>query len=115
MEIDPRLADRVAGAGGAQVYPWRCCQPSPREGHTPRSNYEEVETVLVDNTTDALRMAIAGHFDANRNRANREIHGQTSDFANGAALECPHLEINNRLTYEDWISRLLRAHMAYPE
>ena len=41
--------------------------------------YEEVETVLVEGTSNALMMAIVGYFAPNRNRDIREIYGQTGD------------------------------------
>ena len=68
--------------------------------------YDEAETLLVDNTIDALWMVIAGHFPANRNRQIREIGAQTLDFPDGATLACAHMAINNRLVYEDLLSRL---------
>ena len=90
------------GAAGAQVYPWRVLPAVPPGGAYPLE-YDEAETLLVDNTIDALRMAIAGHFPANRLR---QIRVQTLDFPDGATLDCTHLAINNRLAYEDWLSRL---------
>ena len=105
MEIDPRLAARVVGAAGAQVHRWRVLPAVPPGGAYP-PGYDEAETLLVDNTIDALRMAIVGHFPANRMRQIREIRAQTLDFTDGAALDCAHLAINNWLAYEDWLSRL---------
>lgn len=68
--------------------------------------YNEVETMLVDNTIDALRMAIVGHFLANRMRQIWKIYEQTLDFPNGAAPDCTHLAIINRLVYENCLARL---------
>ena len=105
VEINPRLAERVVGAMGAQVHRWRVLPAVPPEG-AYLLVYDEAETLLVDNTIDALRMAIAVHFPANRNRQIREIHVKTLDFLDGAALDCGYMKINHRLAYENWLSRL---------
>ena len=63
--------------------------------------YDEAETMLIDNTIDALQMAIVGHFLANRMRQIWEIRVQTLYFTDIAACDCPHLPHNNRLAYED--------------
>ena len=68
--------------------------------------YDEVESLVVDNTIDALPMAIAGHFPTNRRQQILEIRAQTFDFPHGATLYYPHLAINNWLPYEDRLSRL---------
>ena len=105
MEIDPRLAARDVSAAGAQVYHCRVLPAVPPGGAYPLG-YDEAETLLVDNTIDALRMAIAGHFQANRNRQIWEIRAQTLDFPDSAALDCAHMAINTWVAYEDWLFRL---------
>ena len=68
--------------------------------------FEEVETVIMQGTRDALLSAIIGNFPRNRNRKIREIHGQTSDFAVGASTFCSNIQITNQLTFQDWLSLL---------
>ena len=68
--------------------------------------YDEVEAVLVEGTTDDLMMTIVGYFAPNRNRDIREIYGQTGDFADGQAFECPSSPITNNLTFMYWISNI---------
>ena len=106
VEIDPRrIAGRVLGAGGVQQYPWRTLPAVPLGGAYP-AGYNEVETVLTGGTTAALLTSIVGNFPRNRNRVIREIYGQTSDFRDGIALDCPNIQITNHLTFMDWLSRL---------
>ena len=94
VDIDPNMiAGRVVAGGG---YPWRNIPAAPPPYPV---GYDEVETVLVESTTDALMMAIVGYFAPNRNRDIREIYGQTGDFADGQALECPSSPITNNLTF----------------
>ena len=68
--------------------------------------YEEVQTVLSDDTISALRMAIVGHFGTNRNRQMWEIRCPIADFPDGVALDCPSMEIYNVLWYQDKLNWL---------
>ena len=106
VDIDPdTLANRVVLAGGVQKYPCRIVPAVPLGGPYP-VGFEEVETVLMQETKEALLSAIIGNFPGNRNRTIREIHGQTSDFAVGASILCSNIQITNQLTFQDWLSRL---------
>ena len=105
MEIDPHLiAGRVLGAG-VQGYPWRTLPAVPLGGAYP-VGYNVAETVLTAGTSTALLTSIAGNLRANRNWPMREIYGQTSDFQDGVALDCPNILITNQLSFMDWLSRL---------
>lgn len=61
IEIDIQSVGRIVGAWGMQVYPYRLQPTIPNRGAYPLI-YDEVETMLVNNTIDALLMAIGCHF-----------------------------------------------------
>ena len=101
VDIDPNIiAGRAVAEGG---YPLRNITAAPPPYPV---GYDEVETVLVEGTTDALMMAIVGYFAPNRNRDIKEIYGQTGEFADSQALECPSSPIPNNLTFMYWISNI---------
>ena len=101
VDIDPNIIAGRAVAGGG--YPWRNI---PAASPLYPVGYDEVETVLLEGTTDALMVAIVGYFAPNRNRDIREIYGQTEHFADGQALECSSSPITNNLTFMYWISNI---------
>ena len=68
IDIDPNIIAGRAVAGGG--YLWRNIPAAPPPYPV---GYDEVKTVLVEGTTDALMIAIVGYFTPNRNRDIREI------------------------------------------
>ena len=99
VDIDPiRIVGRIAGGAGG--YPWRVVPAVPYGGAFP-TGYKEAETVLTEDTPDALLAAIVGNFRTHRNRMVRQIYGQTAAFRDGNALDCPNIQITNHLTFMD--------------
>lgn len=92
-------------AGAQRRYPRRVVTAVPPGGAYP-AGYRETETVLVQDTSQALLTVIGGNLLANRNRWIREMYGQTGNFADGVAVECPNIQITNQVSFINWISWL---------